>query len=159
MKHFVLLSCLLVLIVTLDGCQSETETIPKAAIFSINVDAAENVQAGKPFIVKGTLVNNSKRTWELQHGADMFTYDVYNRKGKLVLHDIVRIDAIGIVGTLKPNEGYSYDGEGHVHPKMNELTLQAGSFEIVSIAKFRIKHDGKVFDFDIESPPLKIKIS
>ena len=94
-------------------------------------------------------------------GADMFTYDVYDMKGELVLQDVKErsVNAIGFVVTLKPNNSYSYDGEEHVFPKYNELKLQAGSYEIVSKAKFRIKHDRKEFDFEIESTPFEIKVS
>lgn len=42
---------------------------------------------------------------------------------------------------------------------MISFTLQAGSYNIVSKAKFRIKHGGKNNDFEIESPPLEIKVS
>lgn len=160
MKHSVLL-ILLVIIVTIVGCQSDTETIPEAKMFSINVEAPKDLQAVKPFVVNGTLVNNSDSSWEVEHGADMFTYDVYDMKGELVLQDVEErvVNGIGIVITLNPDDSYRYDGEGHVFPKYNELTLQAGSYKIVSKAKFRIKHGGKNNDFEIESPPLEIKVS
>ena len=44
MKHSVLVS-LLVIIITLIGCQSDTETIPKAKMFSIKVHTPKDVQA------------------------------------------------------------------------------------------------------------------
>lgn len=158
MKHFVSIS-LLVVIVTLVGCQSNTVTIPKAKMFSINVDAPKNLQADELFVVNGTLVNTSKSSWLIEHGADMFTYDIYDLHGELVLQDVTRsVDLIGFVMTLKPNETYSFNGEEHVQPKHNELTLPAGSYEIVSKAKFRIKHESKDFDFEIESLPLEIKV-
>lgn len=160
MKYSVLVS-LLVIIITLIGCQSDTETIPKAKMFSIKVDTPKDVQADKLFVVDGSLVNNSNSSWEVEHGADMFTYDVYDMKGELVLQDVKErsVNAVGFVVALKPNNSYSYDGEEHVFPKYNELTLQAGSYEIVSKARFRIKHDGKEFDFEIESTPFEIKVS
>ena len=160
MKHSVLVS-LLVILITLVGCQSDTETIPKAKMFSIKVDTPKDLQADKLFVVNGALVNNSNSSWEVEHGADMFTYDVYDMKGELVLQDVKQrgVNAIGFMIALKPNDSYSYDGEGHVFPKYNELTLQAGNYEIVSKAKFRIKHEGKNYDFEIESTPFKIKVS
>jgi hypothetical protein len=161
MKHSVLISCLFVIIIALAGCQSDTETIPKAKMFSIKVNTPKDLQADKLFIVNGTLVNNSNRSWEVEHGADMFTYDVYDMKGELVLQDVKerRVNLIGFLVTLKPNDSYSNDGEGHVFPKINELKLQAGSYKIVSKAKFRIKHDFKYYDFEIQSAPFKIKVS
>ncbi|MEV5026657.1 hypothetical protein [Paenibacillus sp. LPE1-1-1.1] len=160
MKHSVLVS-LLVIIITLVGCQSDIETIPKAKMFSIKVDTPKDLQADKLFIVNGALVNNSNSSWELEHGADMFTYDVYDMKGELVLQDVKErfVTGIGRGITLNPNGSYSHDGEGHVFPKYNELTLQAGSYEIVSKAKFRVKHGGKNYDFEIESTPFVIKVS
>lgn len=53
---------------------SDAETMPEANMFSINVDVPKALQADKLFVVKGTLVNNSDRSWEVEHGADMFTY-------------------------------------------------------------------------------------
>jgi hypothetical protein len=158
MKRYVLVS-LLVIIITLVGCQSDTETIPKSKMFSINVDAPKDLQADELFIVKGTLVNNSDSSWEVEHGADMFTYLVYHN-GEPVLQDVKLrvVNAIGFMMSLKPDETYSYDGEGHVNPKNNEFTLQAGNYEVVSKAKFRIKHVDKYYEFEIESQPLKIKV-
>lgn len=139
----------------------DTETIPTTKMFSIKVDTPKNLQSNKLFVVNSSLINNSNSSWEVEHGADMITYDVYDMKGELVLQDVKErsVNAIGIRVTLQPNDSYSYDGEEHVSPKYNELALQAGSYEIVSKAKFRIKHDGKEFDFEIESTPFEIKVS
>ncbi|MCK9860220.1 hypothetical protein CFI03_016690 [Paenibacillus sp. ATY16] len=43
-------------------------------------------------------------------------------------------------------------------PKYNELSLQEGRYEIISKAKFRIKKEGKDFEFEIESKPFKIDV-
>ena len=64
MKHSVLVS-LLVILITLVGCQSDTETIPKAKMFSIKVDTPKDLQADKLFVVNGALVNNSNSSWEV----------------------------------------------------------------------------------------------
>jgi hypothetical protein len=157
MKYSILL---VILAITIVGCQSDIESIPKANMFSINVDAPNDLQADKPFVVNGTLINNSNTSWEITHGAGMFTYDVYDMNDELVLQDIElrMVNAIGIVKILKPNENYMYDGEGQVHPKFNELTLHTGSYKVVSKANFKIKQGGKDFDIEIESSPLKIKV-
>lgn len=160
MKRFVLVS-LLVIIITLVGCRSDAETIPEANMFSIHVEAPKAVQADELFVVEGTLINNSDSSWELHHGADMFTYDLYDINGERVLQDVgLRVvNDIGFMMTLKPDETYSNDGEGHVNPKNNEFTLPAGNYELVSKAIFRIKHRAKYYDFEIESAHLKIKVS
>lgn len=160
MKYSISLSILVIIAITIIGCQSEKGPIPTANMFSINVDTPNDLQADKSFMVNGTLVNNSNSTWEIRHGAGMLTYDVYNMNDELVLQDIElrMVNDIGIVKILKPNENYMYDGEGQVHPKYNKLTLHAGSFKIVSKANFIIRHDGKDFKIEIESPPLEIKV-
>jgi hypothetical protein len=160
MKRYVLVS-LIVILITLIGCRIDSETIPNANMFSINVDAPKALQADELFVVKGTLINNSDSSWEVEHGADMFTYVVYNINGERVLQDVgLRVvNDIGFMMSLKPDETYSNDGEGHVHPKNNEFTLQAGNYEVISKAEFRIKHGNKYYEFEIDSPHLKIKVS
>lgn len=159
MKRHVLVS-LLIIIITLVGCQNDTETLPKAKMFSIKLDTPKDVQADKLFVVNGSLFNNSNSSWIVEHGADMFTYDVYDKNRELVLQDVKGrfVHSTGFVITLKPNDSYSYDGVEHVFPKYNELTLQAGSYEIVSKANFSIKHVDKEFEFEIESTPFEIKV-
>jgi hypothetical protein len=52
-----------------------------------------------------------------------------------------------------------YDGEGQVQPKLNEFTLHAGSYKIVSKATFSIKHAGKDIKFEVTSTPVEIKLA
>lgn len=91
----------------------------------------------------------------------MFTYEVYDENGKVVLQDVKEriVNGIGFGVTLQPNDSYKYDGGEHVFPKYNEFTLKAGSYEIVSKAKFRVVHEGKRLDFVIESKPVEFKVS
>lgn len=160
MKRYIFVS-LLVMIITIVGCRSDAETIPEANMFSINVDVPKGLQADELFVVKGTLINNSDSSWEIEHGADMFTYDVYKINGERVLQGVgLRVvNDIGFMMSLKPDETYSNDGEGHVHPKNNEFTLPAGNYEFVSKAEFRIKHGDKYYEFEIKSTNHKIKVS
>ncbi|SFE60638.1 hypothetical protein SAMN05216378_3702 [Paenibacillus catalpae] len=90
----------------------------------------------------------------------MFTYEVYDMKGKLVQQDVKErfVDAIGYITTIDPNDSYSYDEGEHVSPKYNELLLHEGSYKVISKAKFSIKKDGKDFVFEIKSKPLKIDV-
>ncbi len=90
----------------------------------------------------------------------MFTYEVYDTKGKLVHQDVKErfVDSIGYVTTLKPKGLYSYDEGEHVSPKYNELLLKKGSYEVISKAKFRINKDGKEFDFEIKSKPFRLNV-
>lgn len=162
MRRFVNISLFIVLIVALAGCQSGTETtVPEAKMFSVNVDAPEGIQANKFFVVKGILINNSDTSWNMEHGADMFTYEVTDGNGEPVLQPVKHgvVNGIGIGTVLKPEVSYSYNGEGHVQPRMDELTLQAGSYTIVSKAKFTINYEGKRYEFEIESAPLEFKVT
>lgn len=151
--------------IVLVGCQSN----PTAKNFSVTVAAPKELKADELFIVTGTLVNHSDNPWDVLHGADMFTYDVFDSNGDRVSQgieplmfegNVVRIvDSIGFTKSLQPQEQYSNDGEGHVSPKNNEYILPAGNYTIVSKAKFRIKHEGIGNEFEIESEPLSIKVS
>lgn len=161
--------CLFVVIMTLVGCSNSTVTTPDAGMFNIIVDTSTDLQAGESILLTGKLVNHSDSSWELEHGADMFTYDVYDSNGNrvsqsveplMVEGNIVRmVNSIGFMKSLQPMEQYSNDGEGHVYPKNNEYILPAGNYTIVSKAKFRIKHDGTGYEFEIESEPLSIKVT
>ncbi|CAH1224398.1 hypothetical protein PAECIP111893_05115 [Paenibacillus plantiphilus] len=162
MRRFVNISLFMVLIVALVGCQSGTETtMPEAKMFSVHIDAPEGIQADKPFIVKGNLVNNSDTSWNVEHGADMFTYEVTDGNGEPVLQPVKHrvVNGIGIGTALKPDMSYSYNGEGHVQPRMDELIVQAGSYSIVSKAKFTINYEDKRYEFEVESAPLKFKVT
>ncbi|WP_201004820.1 hypothetical protein [Paenibacillus glycanilyticus] len=129
-------------------------------MFSIKVHTSSHLQANQVFAVNSSLINNSKSSWDMEHGAGMFTYEVYDRKGKLIQQDVKErfVNAIGYATTLNPNDSYSYDEGEHVFPKYNELSLQEGRYEIISKAKFRIKKEGKDFEFEVESKPFKIDV-
>jgi hypothetical protein len=156
-----IICCLLVII--LAGCQSKSDpTMPKATMFSVNVDVPDDLKVTEPFLLNGALVNNSNQSWEIQHGADMFTYDVYDMNGDLVLQDITQvIEGVEIVHTFKPKDIYSYDKtEFENNYKFNEITLYiARSYKVVAKAKFNIKHSGKNMEFEVISPPLKITLT
>ncbi|QGQ95282.1 hypothetical protein EHS13_10460 [Paenibacillus psychroresistens] len=85
-------------------------------MFSLKVTVPKDIQADKPFNVEGVMVNDSGRSWEISHGADMFNYIIYDKNGEVVLQDseLRMVNAIGIMKLLKANEAYVYDGEGHV---------------------------------------------
>ncbi|GLX66093.1 hypothetical protein MU1_04370 [Paenibacillus glycanilyticus] len=143
------------------GCQSEkTESVPTAKMFRIQVSTPENVQADESFDVHSSVVNNSNSTWEMEHGAGMFTYEVYDQKGQLVqLDDKERfVDAIGYVVTLDPKAAYNYDEGEHVSSSYNELSLKEGSYTVISKAKFNVKKDGKEYDIELKSKPFKINV-
>lgn len=151
--------------IILVGCQSD----PKAKNFSVTVAAPEDLRTGELFILTSTLVNHSDNPWDVQHGADMFTYDVFDSNSDRVpqgiepliidVNEVRGVDSIGFTKTLEPKEQFSYNGEEHVHPNNNEYILPAGSYTIVSTAKFRIKQDGIDYEFEIESEPISIKVS
>lgn len=162
MRQAVFIALFAILIAALAGCQSDNETtVPEARMFSVNVDAPEGIHADKPFIVKGNLVNNSDTSWNMEHGADMFAYEIKDGDGEPVLQPVKHrvVNGIGIGTALKPDASYSYNGEGHVEPRMDELTLQAGTYTIVSKATFTINYEGKRYEFEVESVPVEFKIA
>ncbi|HIW34305.1 MAG TPA: hypothetical protein IAA29_16100 [Candidatus Paenibacillus intestinavium] len=77
--------CLFVVIMTLVGCPNSIVTTPDASMFNITIDTPTNLQAGESILLTGKLVNHSDSSWELEHGADMFTYDVYDSNGEYIL--------------------------------------------------------------------------
>jgi hypothetical protein len=159
-KHFMLLSLFVFIAISSVGCQSKGP-IPESKMFSLNVTVPKDVQEDKPFKVESALFNNSNSSWEIKHGAAMITYAIYDGNGELVSQgvDQIMVNAIGMVKVLKAKEAYIYDAEGQVQPKLNEFTLSAGSYKIVSKATFNIKHAGKDIEFDITSTPVEIKLA
>lgn len=167
MKQYAAIFSLIILVITIAGCQSsrnvqyDIDTMPEANMFSMNVKAPDAIQAGKPFIVKGELTNNSDGSVQIEHGADMFQYEITDDKGEPIPQEakIRVINSIGMGIVMQPGASYSNDGEGHVQPRMDEFTLPSGSYTIVSRAKFTLKYEGESREVEVESVPLYIKVS
>lgn len=134
---------------------------PTEAMFNVDMQIPDRIEAGQPFEVEGSLVNLSDRDWEISHGAAMFTYSVFNDNGEPVPREdrIIAVNDIGLGTTLQPNKKYRYDGEGHVSVKLYELTIKnPGSYRIVGQAEFRIVDDNKSYELGIKSDPQDIVV-
>ncbi|MBD2867187.1 hypothetical protein [Paenibacillus arenilitoris] len=159
MKHAVSI-VIMAMILALAGCGTSTPSEPRADMFSVKVEMPEAARAGETFVVEGALANGSRSEWKIEHGADMFTYAVFDEEGNPVLQDGSKyVHMIGFGKVLEPDESYSNDGEGHVLPPNNELKLKAGSYTLVATAEFRIKHGGEDLPFKIQSKPYPLHVS
>ncbi|MCZ6911107.1 MAG: hypothetical protein O7C56_09720 [Rickettsia endosymbiont of Ixodes persulcatus] len=142
--------------------QLEEGSGPSESMFSIEITIPEELAAERSFDVKGFLINTSNKSWNISHGADMFTYSLYNDDEELVprKEKMIAVNDIGIGTILKPNSKYNYDGEDHVSVKLYELTVkEPGEYKIVGEAKFRINYNNRVYEFLIKSKPYEVKIS
>jgi len=131
------------------------------SIFSLEMIIPSDIHINQPFEIKGLLCNNSDRKVEIQHGADMFTYVVYNSDGVEVPSErgSYTINDIGIGALLKPNSKYSYDGGEHISMKLNEIVLeQPGIYSIVAQAEFHVTSSGENSRVSIKSEPYEIKL-
>lgn len=180
-----ILRLLLILIVAgvlLSGCGS-VETLPASSgnsedltaslyeqqsnpdkdesIFSVEMIIPSDIQVNEPFEIEGLLFNNSDKKVEIQHGAAMFTYVVYNPDGVEVPIErgTYTINDIGIGALLEPNSKYSYDGGGHISTKLNEIVLERpGIYTIVAQAEFHITGSGENSEVSIKSDPYEIEL-
>ncbi len=155
--------CLFVLLVVvgLAGCKTNGDTALSASKFRVDLSLPKEMEAGKPFLLEGTLVNKSHHTWQVDYGADIFSYVVLSDKGENVLPstDMLVVDSIGLMKTLKPFEKFGYDGGQFMHPHNNECTLPAGKYKAVAKAKFRIQEGSRKVDFELESEPVSFTVS
>lgn len=137
---------------------------PKAEMFSMELEAPKEVEAGIPFIVNGFLHNDSKYDWMITHSADMFKYQVVDEHGKLVPRgttEVFWMNNIGMGHLLKRKTRYTNDGGTHVSRKLNELKFnEPGKYVITSYATFNIREEinGNVqhFGFKLESDPVTV---
>lgn len=134
---------------------------PSESMFRIELQSPPTITAGETFEVKGYLVNQSETAWDIFHGADMFTYTIYDDAGKpLPNHEgMISVNDIGLGTTLQPNSKYNYDGEQHVSSKLYQLSVdQPGKYKIVGQAEFYITFDNKSHRFQIQSEPLEVNV-
>lgn len=69
------------------GC---TKTVqPIESMFQVSVDNMTDVKVNEPFTINGYLTNVSKKSWQLSHGAGMFTYQIVDEEDNLVPREIM----------------------------------------------------------------------
>lgn len=134
---------------------------PDESMFRIEVAVPPDITAEQPFKVEGALINKSPTAWEMEHGADMFTYSVYDGNDKPVEQDkkTIAVTSIGIGTTLSPNAAYSYDGRDHTSIPLNELAVkEPGKYTVVAHAQFTIRYEDKSYHFNLSSDPYEFNV-
>lgn len=134
---------------------------PDESMFRIEVTVPPGITAEQPFKAEGALINKSPTAWEMEHGADMFTYSIYDGNDRPVLQEwnTIAVTSIGIGTTLSPDAAYSYDGREHTSIPLNELTVkEPGEYTVVAHAQFTIRYEGKSYHFKISSDPYEFNV-
>ncbi|TYP69495.1 BsuPI-related putative proteinase inhibitor [Paenibacillus methanolicus] len=151
---------LLLAVVIVVGCSRSDGKEPEAGGIAVGIEVPESIRAGEPFRVQGTLTNRDKQSRKIDHGADLFTFEVADEQGKTVqvYNGEQIINMIGYNVTLNPGETYSFDSEEHVLPRLDELTLAAGRYEIVALAKYRVKNGGTGQTVEVRSEPVNVTV-
>ncbi|MFC4102092.1 hypothetical protein [Paenibacillus xanthanilyticus] len=147
-------------VVLVAGCSRSDMKEPEAAGIAVGIEVPESIRAGEKFRVQGTLTNRDKQSRTIHHGADLFAFEVVDAQGNPVqpaVGDRI-MNGIGYMITLKPGETYRYDSEAHVLPRLDELTLAAGRYEIVALAQFRVKDGGAEQAKEVRSEPVNVTV-
>lgn len=100
------------------------------------------------------LINNSNQTWEISHGAGMFTYEIYDDKGKIVQQefDMRYRNDVGYSAKLQSKEVYNNNGEENRSKEYYEFQINSpGTYYIKTKAEFRMKNKEKYVGFEIVS--------
>ncbi|NGM83481.1 hypothetical protein G5B47_13750 [Paenibacillus sp. 7124] len=145
--------------ITINSDKTEQTKEPSQSMFRIDMQVPKTIKVGDSFEVKGFLINTSNTVWSIFHGADIFTYAIYDNKGELIPRheDTIAVNDIGISTTLKPNSKYKYDGQEHVSTKLYKLTVnKPGEYKIIGQAEFNINYNNKDYEFQIKSEPQEI---
>lgn len=116
----------------------------------------------KPFVISGYLENVSERTWQIMHGAGMFTYEVVDDKGQPIPQDnrILFHNDMGSIKELLPNDQYRENGEEHRSRAYYEFTIsEPGRYEVRVTADFRLaKQDGIYSEVTLISDTYKFHV-
>lgn len=132
---------------------SEEAALPLRVVVSV----PDRVQAGQVFKLSGQLWNDSDDTLELNHGAAMITYTIYDEDGEPVTEEpgMRAVADIGYHVSLLPRKSYSFNEGDHVSPPLNKRTLQkAGSYMVVGTAELQVGRNGKWSTQKFESEPV-----
>lgn len=145
------------LLFVISGCSfNEANNKP---LFLLDVDAPTEVKFNEPFTVEAVLRNKGTGTIQLEHGVNMFTYTLFDEKGKAIDHGTENsiVNGIGISTSIKSGGSYSYDGGEYVPSPQNVLELKTpGTYTLVVRAKFRAQIDGQWQDIELTSAPASL---
>jgi hypothetical protein len=117
------------------------------------IDELSNIHVNQPFKINGFLKNNSNHSWEIFHGAGMFSYQIYDENGNPIPREgELFVNGIGMRKSLKSHEVYRNNGEEQRSREFYEFTINnAGNYKVRTIVKFRINHDQAYYEQEITS--------
>jgi hypothetical protein len=144
---FIIISLILV------SCNDQ-KVIPNEKMFSVGIDELTNIHENQSFKVNGFLKNRSKYSWKINHGADMFTYQIYDENDILVPieADMIFVNSIGFTRDLNAHGIFRYNGEEHRSNEAYEFTIKkAGKYKVRVTAKFAVQVVQNKFDQKITS--------
>lgn len=151
MNKFLLATIVFFMLFSMIGCSKAI--VPNADMFEAGNDELINIKANQSFQITGYLKNNSKQEWNISYGADMFTYEIYDKDGNIVKQDyeMLFVNSIGYSSEIKPKTEYRDNGEDQRSKEYYEFNIdKPGKYTIMTTVKFRINDE----EFQITSEEL-----
>lgn len=133
------------------GCSKPITS--KADMFEVGSNELKNIKANQAFQITGYLKNNSNQKWNISHGSDMLTYEIYDNNGTVVRqdHGILFRNDIGYLRELEPETEYRNNGEDQRSKEYYEFKIdKPGKYTIKTTAQFQISNE----EFEISSVEL-----
>ncbi|OBR65187.1 hypothetical protein A7K91_00465 [Paenibacillus oryzae] len=155
MKKVILFTLLLSLLFIVTACSKETA--PDEKMFEVGSDDLTNIQASQPFQINGYVKNKSNHKWDISHGADIFTYEIYDSEGNLVKqdYDMLFTNSIGYVSELKPKAEFRNNYEEQRNKEYYEFQIEKpGTYKVKTIATYRIENGDEKVEFVLSSSEL-----
>lgn len=122
--------------------------------YEVVVDDLGTIFVAQAFQPQGILKNNTDHTLEFTHGADMFTYVIYDDEDVLVKQEnrILVQNDIGYSVKLEANQSYKNNGEEHRSKEHYQFTLNTpGQYRMKAKAVYYVNHEGRMEKKEIES--------
>ncbi|GIP32140.1 hypothetical protein [Paenibacillus sp. J2TS4] len=129
----------------LAGCSNSVQ--PDASMLEVGIEELQGIQANEPFIITGYLKNNSKHSWEISHGAGMFTYEIVDAEGNPLKRKSGMLfrNNIGFLTQLKPDEVLHINGEEHRSEEYYTFVIdKPGQYKVRTNVEFRIENKQEI---------------
>lgn len=134
------------------GCSNSVK--PDASMFEVGIEELQGIRANEPFIITGYLKNNWKHSWEISHGAGMFTYEIVDMEGNPVKResDMLFQNDIGYLVQIKPNEVYKDNGEEQRSEEFYTFVIdKPGRYKVRTNVEFQIEHNQEIYEQTLTS--------
>lgn len=122
--------------------------------YEVIIDDLGAIFVAQAFQPQAVLKNNTDHTLEITHGADIFTYEIYDNEDVLVEQEnlILVQNDIGYNVKLEANQSYKNNGEGHRSKEYYQFILNTpGQYRLKAKAVFYVNHEGKMEQKEIKS--------